>query len=189
MITPLWSSKSLKYFLYSSSVYSYLVFFISSASVRSIPFLSFIVLIFAWNILLVSLIFLKRSLVFPFCCFPLFLCIDHWGRLSYLSLLFFGSWHSDESIFPFSLCLSLLFSTICKVFSDNILPFCISSSWQRFWLLPPVQCHELPSIVLQALCLSDLIPWIYLSLPLYNFKGFGLGHAWMFMDFFLLFSI
>ena len=29
-----------------------------------------------------------------------------------------------------------------------------------------------PFIVLQALCLSDLIPWIYLSLPLYNCKVF-----------------
>ena len=34
----------------------------SSASVRSIPFLSFIVYIFAWNVPLVSLIFLTRSL-------------------------------------------------------------------------------------------------------------------------------
>ena len=40
------------------------LFLISCASVRSIPFLSFIVPIFAWNIPLVSLIFLKRSLVF-----------------------------------------------------------------------------------------------------------------------------
>ena len=38
---------------------------ISSASVRSIPFLSFMVPIFAWNVPLVCLIFLKRSLVFP----------------------------------------------------------------------------------------------------------------------------
>ena len=57
----------------------------------SIPFLSFINPTFAWNIPLVSLIFLKRSLVFPFYCFPLFLCIDRWGRLSYLFLLFFGT--------------------------------------------------------------------------------------------------
>ena len=35
------------------------------ASVMSIPFLSFIKPIFAWNVPLVSLIFLKRSLVFP----------------------------------------------------------------------------------------------------------------------------
>ena len=52
-------------FLYSSSVYSYHLFLISSASVRSIPFLSFIKPIFAWNVPLLSLIFLKRSLVFP----------------------------------------------------------------------------------------------------------------------------
>jgi len=41
------------------------LFLISSASVRSIPFLSFIEPIFALNVPLVSLIFLKRSLVFP----------------------------------------------------------------------------------------------------------------------------
>ena len=27
--------------------------------------------------------------------------------------------------------------------------------------------------------LSDLNPWIYLSLPLYNCKGFDLDHTWM----------
>ena len=62
------------------------------AYVMSILFLSFIVPIFAWNIPLVSLIYLKRSLVFPILFFLLFLCFDHWGRLSYLSLLFFEIW-------------------------------------------------------------------------------------------------
>ena len=38
---------------------------------------------------------------FPFYCFPLFFCIDHCGSLSYLSLLFFGSLHSNGCIFPF----------------------------------------------------------------------------------------
>ena len=65
VITPSWLSGSLRPLLYSSSVYSCYLFSISSASVRSIPFLSFIVPIFAWNIPLVSLVFLKRSLVFP----------------------------------------------------------------------------------------------------------------------------
>ena len=65
MMDPSWLSGSLRPFLYSSSVYSCYLFSISSASVRSIPFLSFIVPIFAWNIPLVSLVFLKRSLVFP----------------------------------------------------------------------------------------------------------------------------
>ena len=48
-------------------------------------------------------------------------------------------------------------------------------SWGWSWTLPPLQCHEPLSIVLQALCLSDIIPWIYLSLPLCNHKGFELG--------------
>ena len=39
-------------------------------------------------------------LSFPFYCFPLFLCIDRWGSLSYLSLLFFGTLHSNGNIFP-----------------------------------------------------------------------------------------
>ena len=57
VITPLWFSGSWRSFLYSSSVYSYHLFLISSASLRSIPFLSFIEPIFAWNVPLVSLIF------------------------------------------------------------------------------------------------------------------------------------
>ena len=42
VITPSWLSGSWRSFLYSSSVYSCHLFFISSASVRSIPFLSFV---------------------------------------------------------------------------------------------------------------------------------------------------
>ena len=64
VIIPLWLSGSWRSLLYSLSVYSCHLL-ISSASVRSIPLLSFIEPIFAWNIPLVSLIFLKRSLVFP----------------------------------------------------------------------------------------------------------------------------
>jgi len=112
VIAPLWSSGSWRSFLYSSSVYSCHLFLISSASVRSIPFLSFIVLIFAWNIPLVYLVFLKRSLVFPILLFSsISLQWSFWGRLSYLSLLFFGTLHSNGYIFPFLLCL------LCLVFS------------------------------------------------------------------------
>ena len=124
-----------------------------SASVRSIQFLSFIEPTFAWNIPLVLLIFLKRSLVFPILFFPLFFGIDHQGSLSYLSLLFFGTLHSNGYIFPFLLCLSLLFFSqlFARPPQTTILPFCISFSWGWSWSLPPVQCHEPPSIVLQAL--------------------------------------
>ena len=68
VITALWSSGSWRSFSYSS-VYSCHLFVISSASVRSVPFLSFIEPICAWNVPLVSLLFLKRSLVFPFLLF------------------------------------------------------------------------------------------------------------------------
>jgi len=64
-IIPSWLSGSLRYFLCGYSVYSCHLFSVSSASVRSIPFLSFIVPIFPWNVPLIFLIFLKRSLVFP----------------------------------------------------------------------------------------------------------------------------
>jgi len=86
VITPLWLSWSWRSFLYSFSMYSCHLFLISSASIRSIPFLSFIKPIFAWNVPLVSLIFMKRSLVFPIL---LFSSISlHWSlRKAFLSLL------------------------------------------------------------------------------------------------------
>ena len=67
VITPSWLSGSWTSFLYSSVYSCHLL--ISFASVRSLPFLSYIEPIFAWNVRLVSLIFLKRSLVFPFLLF------------------------------------------------------------------------------------------------------------------------
>ena len=68
--------------------------------------------------------------------FPLFVRSDHWGKLSYLSLLFFGPLHSDGYIFPFLLCLSLLFPQLfVRPPQTTILLFCISS-WEWFWSLP-----------------------------------------------------
>ena len=64
VITPWsWLSRPLRSFLHGS-VYSCYLFLISSSSIRSLLFQSFIVPIFAWNVPLVSLISLKRSLVF-----------------------------------------------------------------------------------------------------------------------------
>ena len=145
----------------STSVYSCHLFLISSALLGALPFLSFIVPTFAWYLPLVSLISLKRSLVFPFCCFPLFLCINRWERLSYLSLLFFGTLHSDGNIFPFLLCLLLLFYSqlFVRPPQTTVLPFCISFPWGWSWSLPPIQCHKPLSIVLQAFCVSDPVPW------------------------------
>ena len=44
-------------------------------------------------------------------------------------------------------------------------------------------------IVLQALCLPDIIPWIYLLLSLYNHKRFYLSHIWMVLWFYVLYSV
>ena len=108
VITTSWLSESLRPFLYSSSVYSYHQFLISSASVRSIAFLS-LRAHFCMKCPLGISNFLKRSLVFPAYCVPLFLFIVYWRRVCFLSLLFFGILHSDGFIFSFLLCLSLLF--------------------------------------------------------------------------------
>ena len=75
VITSSWLSGSWRSSLYNLSVYSCHLILISSASVRSIPFLSYIVPIFAWNIPLVSLTFLKRSLVFPILLFSYFFAL------------------------------------------------------------------------------------------------------------------
>ena len=103
VITPLWLSESLSSFLHSSSVYSCYLFFISSASVQSMPFLSYIVPTFAWNVPLVYLTFLKRCLVFPILLFSSTSLHCSFKKASYLSLLLSGTQHSVEYIFPFLL--------------------------------------------------------------------------------------
>ena len=86
----------------------------------------------------------KKSLVFP---------ILLYSSTSYLSLLFLGTLHSNGCIFPFLLCLSLLFFSQLFVRPPQIviLLFCSFFPWGWFWSLPPVQCHESLSIVLQVL--------------------------------------
>ena len=95
--------------------------------------------------------------------FPLFLCIDHWGRLSYLSLLFFGTLIQMGISFLFSyLSFSLLFTAILKASSDSHYAFLhffflgivlITASCTMLW----TSAHS------SSGTLSDLIPWIYLS--------------------------
>ena len=110
----------LKIFLYSSSVYSCHLFLISSASVRSV-----IVPIFAWDVPLESLIFMKRSLVFPIL---LLSSISlHWSLrkafLSLLAILWSSSfWCRYLSFSPLPLA-SLLFTATCKASSDNHFAF------------------------------------------------------------------
>ena len=153
VISPLWLSGSWRSYLYSTSVFSCHLVLISSASVSSIPFLSFIEPIFAWNVPLISLIFLRRLLVFPILLFPLFFRIDHWGRLSYLSQLFFGTLHLNGNIFPFLLCILLLFFSqlFVRPSQTAIFLFWISFSWGWSWSMSHVEYHEPASIVLLAI--------------------------------------
>ena len=123
---PSWLSGSLRPYLYSSFVYSCHLFLIPFASVRFLLFLSFITPILAWNVPLRSPMLFKRDCPsFPFCCFPLFLCIVHLRRPSYFSLLFFGTVHSDGCIFHFSPLpyISPLSSAICQASSDSHFAF------------------------------------------------------------------
>ena len=128
------------FFLYSFSVYSCHLFLISSASVRSIPFLSFIEPIFAWNVPLESLIFLKRSLVFPIL---LFSSISlHWSLRKAFSSLLAVLWNSAFKWIYFSfsplLFASLLFSAICKASLDS--HFVFLHFFSLGMVLIPVSC-------------------------------------------------
>ena len=125
VITPSWLSGSWRSFCYSYSVYSCYFFLISSASVRCMAFLSFIVTVFALSIPLVSLIFLKRSLVFPIL---LLSSISlHWSLrkafLSLLAILWRSAWKWVYLSFP-PLLSCLLFSQLfVRPPQTTILPF------------------------------------------------------------------
>ena len=140
VIAPSRVAGSLILFLYSASGYSYNLFLISSASIRSIQFLSFIEPIFAWNIPLLSQIFLKRCLVFPI---SLFSSISlHWSlRKAFLSLLAI-LWNSAFRCLYLSfspvLFTSFLFTTICKASPDSPFAFWHFFSMGMVWI--PVSC-------------------------------------------------
>ena len=141
VITRSWVPGSWRSFL-DSSVYSCHLL-VSSASVRSLLFLSFIEPIFAWNVPLVSLIFLKRSLVFPIL---LFSSISlHWSlRKAFLSL-FAIVWNSAFKWGYLSFTPLLFLPVFSQLFvrppQTAILLFCISFSWGWSWFLSPVQCE------------------------------------------------
>ena len=125
VITPSWLSQLWRSFLYSSSLYSCHLFLISSASVRSIPFLSFIKPILAWNVPLISLIFLVRSLFFLILLFSS-ISLPCSLKMAFLSLLAI-LWNCASSwvylyLSPL-LFASLLSSAICKASSDNCFAF------------------------------------------------------------------
>ena len=103
--------------------------------------------------------------------FSLFLCIVHL-RSSCHSLLFSGTLHSLQYIFNccFSSFLRYLLSLLRQPLC--LLPFLFLCD--SFGKLPPVQCYEPSSIVLQAPSTRSN-PWIYSSPLLYNHKGVDPG--------------
>ena len=127
-------------------------------SLSSKKFLSFIEPIFACIVPLVSLIFLKRSLVFPILLFssvPLHCSLEK-AFLPLLVILWISafSWvHLSLSPLPFT----SLSSAICKASSDSHFAFLHFFFLGWFWLLPPVQCYEPLSIVFQVLCLDQAL--------------------------------
>ena len=159
VITPSWLSGSWRFILYSSSVYSCHLFLMSSAYVRSIPFLSFFEPIFAWNVPLVSLIFLKRSLVFPILLFPpIYL---HWllrkTFLFLLAILWNSAFRSLYLSFSPLLFASFLFTAICKASRDS--HFAFLHFFSMGIVLIPVSCTiSWTSVHSSSGTLSDLVP-------------------------------
>ena len=101
--TPSWLSRSSRLFLCSSSMYSFHLFLISFASVKSLPFLSIyhahpcMKCFFDISNFLEEISILSCSIVSPF------IGIVCWRMPSFLSLLFSGTLHSVGYIFPFLL--------------------------------------------------------------------------------------
>ena len=91
MITPSRLSGSLRSFFFFGSILL-CILAISSPSIMSVPFPSFIVPIFAWNVPLVSLIFLKRYLVFPILLFSSISLL--WSLRKAISSLLTIRWNS-----------------------------------------------------------------------------------------------
>ena len=167
----------IKNWSYSSSVYHCHLILTSPAFVRSLQFLFFIVSIFAWNIPLVSPIFLRKisslsySIVF-LCFFELF---------TWKGFLISPSYSLELCLqlrislpFDFDFCFSSFLSYFnpsldnCFVFLQLLDMVLVTTSCTVVW----TSVHSSSGI------LSVLIPWINLSPPLYNLKGFDLVHTW-----------
>ena len=158
-------------------MYSCHLLLISSASVRSLPFLSFIVPIFTWNIPLVSLIFWRDLQSFPFCCFLYFfsLITEEGFLISHCYSLELCIQMCISFLFSFTFYLSSFLSYLWGLFRWT---FCFLHVFFLGVVLNTASCTMSWTFIHNSLgTLSDLTPWIYLSLPLYNCKGFNLGHS------------
>ena len=139
VITPSWLFVSLRPLLYSFYVYSCHFFLISSASVRTLLCLPFILPILAWMVPWISPIIWKTSLFIPILLFSSITLHSSLKGLSYLPLLFSGTLSTVGYSFPFPPCLALLIfpHLFLKPPQTTTLPSCISFSLEWFWSLPP----------------------------------------------------
>ena len=178
VITPSWLSGSWISFLYSSSVYSCHLFLISSASIRSLLFLSLFPSLNKCSLgvsnFLEEISSFSHSLVFLY----FFALITEKPFLPLLAFLWNSAlrWkYLPFSPLPFA---SLPFSAICKAFWDNHFAF-LHFFFLEMVLITASCTISWTSIHSCSGTLSYLIPWIYLSLPLYNHKAFDLSPTWM----------
>ena len=112
---------------------------------------------------------LSHSIVFLY----LFLCTDHWGGF------LISPCYSLELCIQMGICFlfplpvaSLLFSAICKTSSDN--QFALFRIFFLGMVLITASCSKSWTCVHSSSGTLSITsnPWIYLSLPLYNGKGF-----------------
>ena len=179
VITPSWLSGSLRYFLYSSSLFlpPFLNIF-CFCHFHTVSVLYCAHLCMKCSLTISN--FLKKYPVFPIL---LFSSISlHWSlRKAFLSLLAI-LWNSAFRCLylSFSPLPSLLF--FCQLFvrppQTTILPFYIFHSLEMV-LITASHTTSWTSVHSSSGPLSGLIPWIYLSPPLYNHKGFYLDNNWM----------
>ena len=146
VITPSWLSRSLRPFLYSSSVYSCHLFLISSASVKFLLFLSFFVAHFCMKCSRgISNFFEEIS------------SLSHSIVFLYFFALFVKEGFLISHCYSLELSIQFGISLPFSASSNNHFAF-VYFSWGWSWFLSPIQCHKLLSIVHLALCLSDLGP-------------------------------
>ena len=118
---------------------------------------------------------------FPLSCYHLYLFSVHWKRPSLVSPCYSLKLHLVGCTLPFLPCFSLLFfpQLFVKPPQTTTSPSRISFPLGCFCSLPAMQYYRPLSIVLQALSLLDLIPWISLSPPLHIHRGFDLRCTWL----------
>ena len=158
-------------FLISSASVSYILFFFFPLSSPSLHELFLGISNFHEEI---SSLFHSIVLFFFFFFFSLTTEEDFLSLLAILWNSAFKWLYLSFSPLPFQ---SFLFSAIFKASSDNHFAF-LHFFFLGIVLITASCTMQQTSICASSGTLSYLIPWICLSLPLYNRKGFDLGHIW-----------